>query len=144
MASAPATFQRYMDTLLQGMQGVSTYLDDILVTGATIDENLKNLEAVLKKLEDAGLRLNRSVSSVTRFSNIWFTLFLSREFSRQLSRLMRSKMLRLLRISLNYVHSSDLSTTTRNFSQISCLSWPHSTHFSVRTRSGIGAHLTTK
>ena len=42
------------------MQGLSTYLNDILVTGATIDENLKNLEAVLKKLKDAGLRLNCS------------------------------------------------------------------------------------
>ena len=60
VASAPAIFQRYMDTLLQGMLGVSVYLDDILIAGATIDENLQTLEAVLQKLNDAGLRLNRS------------------------------------------------------------------------------------
>ena len=36
------------------------YIDDILVTGATIEEHLQNLEAVLKRLADAGLRLNRS------------------------------------------------------------------------------------
>ena len=60
VASAPAIFQRYMDTLLQGMRGVSVYLDDILIAGASIDKNLQNLEAVLKKLKDAGLRLNRS------------------------------------------------------------------------------------
>ena len=55
VASAPAIFQRYMDTLLQGMRGVSVYLDDILIAGASIDENLQNLEAVLKKLKDAGV-----------------------------------------------------------------------------------------
>ena len=60
VASAPAIFQRYMDTLLQGMRGVSVYLDDILIAGASVDENLQNLEAVLQKLKDAGLRLNRS------------------------------------------------------------------------------------
>ena len=60
VASAPAIFQRYMDTLLQGIRGVSVYLDDILIAGASIDENLQNIEAVLKKLKDAVLRLNRS------------------------------------------------------------------------------------
>ena len=38
VASAPAIFQRYMDTLLQGMEGVSVYLDDILIAGTTIDK----------------------------------------------------------------------------------------------------------
>ena len=60
VASAPAIFQRYMDTLLQGIQGVSIYLDDILNAGATVDKNLKTLETVLKKLEDTSLRLNCS------------------------------------------------------------------------------------
>ncbi len=60
VASAPAIFQRYMDTLLQGMRGVSVYLDDILIAGDSIDDNLQNLEAVLQKLNDAGLRLNHS------------------------------------------------------------------------------------
>lgn len=59
VASAPAIFQRYMDTLLQGLRGVSVYLDDILIAGKSIDDNLENLEAVLQKLQAAGLRLNR-------------------------------------------------------------------------------------
>ena len=41
VASAPAIFQRHMDTLLQGMKGVSVYLDDILIAGASIEENLQ-------------------------------------------------------------------------------------------------------
>ena len=59
VASAPAIFQRYMETLLQGIPAISVYIDDILVTGKTLDEHLQTLEEVLKRLQDAGLRLNR-------------------------------------------------------------------------------------
>lgn len=59
-----------MDTLLQGITHVAVYLDDILVTGATEVEHLSNLEHVLRRLSEAGLRLKRSkcvflASSVT-------------------------------------------------------------------------------
>lgn len=49
-----------MEGLLQGCEGVSVYLDDILVTGANTEEHLRNLEAVLERLEAAGLKLKRS------------------------------------------------------------------------------------
>ena len=57
IASAPALFQMTMDTILQGLDGVICYIDDILVTGATPEEHLKNLEAVLKRLQEHGIRL---------------------------------------------------------------------------------------
>ena len=44
VASAPAIFQKTMDTILQGMSKVTCYLDDILITGATESEHLSNLE----------------------------------------------------------------------------------------------------
>eukprot|EP00731_Ephydatia_muelleri_P032886 Em0024g430a len=44
LSSAPALFQRAMDTILQGLPGVVCYQDDILVTGKEIDQHLKNLE----------------------------------------------------------------------------------------------------
>ena len=40
VASAPAIFQRAMDTILQGMRHVICYLDDILITGTDDDEHL--------------------------------------------------------------------------------------------------------
>ena len=59
VASAPAIFQRHMEMLLQGANGVSVYLDDILVAGTTMEDHLHNLKEVLKRLDDAGLRLNK-------------------------------------------------------------------------------------
>lgn len=57
VSSAPAIFQRTMDSLLQGIPHVAVYLDDILITGKTNDEHLKNLDEVLRRFDQAGLRL---------------------------------------------------------------------------------------
>ena len=60
VSSAPGIFQRAMDNLLQGMTHVAAYMDDILVTGASEQEHLQNLDTVLQKLETAGVRLKKS------------------------------------------------------------------------------------
>ena len=60
ISSAPAIFQRLMDTLLQGLPKVCVYLDDILVAGVDEADHLNNLTKVLDKLEEAGLMLNES------------------------------------------------------------------------------------
>ena len=36
------------------------YLDDILITGATEEEHIHNLDTVLTRLENAGMRLKRN------------------------------------------------------------------------------------
>ena len=59
VASAPAIFQRIMEGILQGLDNVTVHLDDILVTGKTQKEHLRNLDNVLDRLENAGLRLKR-------------------------------------------------------------------------------------
>ena len=43
VSSAPAIFQRTMENLLQGLEHVVVYLDDILITGQTEEEHLANL-----------------------------------------------------------------------------------------------------
>ena len=52
ITSAPAMFQRTIETILQGIPNVS-----VLITGKTNEEHLKNLEEVLvlTRLEKAGI-----------------------------------------------------------------------------------------
>jgi hypothetical protein len=58
MASAPSIWQRAMDQILQGLSGVQCVLDDMIITGKSDDEHLQNLENVLQRLQDNGLRAN--------------------------------------------------------------------------------------
>ncbi|XP_058858757.1 uncharacterized protein K02A2.6-like [Acipenser ruthenus] len=59
VSAAPGIFQRIMDSLLQGIQGVCVYLDDILITGRTEQEHLANLEEVLHRLSQSGMRIKK-------------------------------------------------------------------------------------
>lgn len=59
ITSAPALFQRAMDQILSGLQGVQCYLDDILCTGANDEEHLCNLDATLQRLREYGLRVRK-------------------------------------------------------------------------------------
>ena len=57
IACAPAKFQKAIDQGLLGLKGVGAYMDDIIVTGATRVPHLLNLEAVLNRFEEQGIRL---------------------------------------------------------------------------------------
>ena len=59
LTNAPGTFQRLMDLVLVGIQGVSclVYLDDVIVYSRTFEEHLKKLEGVVQCLQKAGLKL---------------------------------------------------------------------------------------
>ena len=59
ISSAPGIFQRTIECLLRGIPNVIVYLDDILVTGKSESDHLQNLQAVLQRLEAAGLHLKR-------------------------------------------------------------------------------------
>ena len=57
VASAPALFQKLMDSVLQGIPHVICYLDDILVTGVDDADHRKNLASVFERLQQHGFRL---------------------------------------------------------------------------------------
>ena len=60
LCNAPATFQRLMDCVLAGLHWKTclVYIDDIIVVGKSFDEHLCNLQAVLERLRQAGLKLH--------------------------------------------------------------------------------------
>ena len=63
VASAPAIFQKAMDSILQGIPHCICYLDDILVTGRSNEEHIRNLRTVLQRLQEHGVRLRREKCS---------------------------------------------------------------------------------
>ena len=58
ISSAPELFQRRMNLILEGLEGTLCHIDDVLVYGATRAEHDARLEAVIKRLEAAGVTLN--------------------------------------------------------------------------------------
>ena len=56
IASAPAVWQRAIDTVLSGLSKTKCIIDDI--TGAEDEENFRILEAGFARLQAAGLRVN--------------------------------------------------------------------------------------
>lgn len=58
LSTAPATFQRAMETALKGLPGCCVYLDDIIVFGASMEEHDRNLLNVKTRLQETGFVLN--------------------------------------------------------------------------------------
>lgn len=59
LSNAPAIFQKSMETLLSGIDGVSIWLDDVCITGPDKTSHLNRLNEVLGRLSSAGLRLQK-------------------------------------------------------------------------------------
>ena len=68
IASAPAIFQRVMDTILQGIPGVICYIDDILITGKDRESHIQSLTEVLKRLRYYNIRASKEKCAFLRKS----------------------------------------------------------------------------
>eukprot|EP00731_Ephydatia_muelleri_P017388 Em0010g486a len=79
--SITPTFQRLMDLVLSGIQWKSclVYIDDIVIVGKCFQQHLSNLELVLDRLRQAGLRLKTSKCHLFREE----VTFLGHRISRQ-------------------------------------------------------------
>ena len=62
LCNAPVTFQRLMDLVLAGLQWSRclVYIDDVIIVGKSFQEHLRNLQEVLQRLREAGLKLKPS------------------------------------------------------------------------------------
>ena len=59
VASAPALFQKLMDTVLRGIPGVTCYIDDILISTKDEKQHWETLEQVFRRLEEHRFRLKQ-------------------------------------------------------------------------------------
>jgi len=62
LCNAPSTFERLMERVLEGIQWKRclVYIDDVLVFGKTFPQTLDNLNVVLERIRDSGLKLKPS------------------------------------------------------------------------------------
>ena len=58
ITSAPELFQRRMNQILEGLEGVLCLMDDMLIYGSDPTQHNTRLMAVLKRLQAAGVTLN--------------------------------------------------------------------------------------
>lgn len=58
--SAPATFQRALDKVIgpELEPHAFAYLDDIIITSATLDQHMEHLREVFRRLRQANLKIN--------------------------------------------------------------------------------------
>ncbi|CAC5384147.1 unnamed protein product [Mytilus coruscus] len=73
--------QAYQQLLLflEGLDGVGCILDDLIITGKSDEEHLKNLELVLKRLSEYGLRLKKSKCSLMKSEVEYFAFIVSKD-----------------------------------------------------------------
>ncbi|UYV80938.1 hypothetical protein LAZ67_19002227, partial [Cordylochernes scorpioides] len=71
LCGAPATFQRFINEVLWGLDFVFPYLDDILVASKSEEEHESHLRAVFSRLDQYGLRINQA-KTVLNVNNVEF------------------------------------------------------------------------
>ena len=52
------TFQRFMDTMLRGVDNVYAYIDDLLIVSKDEDEHVQHLTELFKRLDEFGMIIN--------------------------------------------------------------------------------------
>ena len=60
ISAGPGIFQREIEKVLSGLPSVAVYLDDILVSSRSEKEHLETLDEVLRRLQEAGLKVRAS------------------------------------------------------------------------------------
>lgn len=68
LKTAPATFQRAMDNILRGLQGIHCliYLDDVIIFSSSLQEHLQKLRTVFDRLRATNLKVQLDKSEFLR------------------------------------------------------------------------------
>ena len=94
IAGSPDIFQDKMSDLMAPLEFVRTYLDDVpTITNSTFSDHLEKLEQVLKKLDEAGLRVNVSKSHFCTSELEYLGYVLTRDGIKPSNRLYRWRLL---------------------------------------------------
>lgn len=62
LCNAPATFQRIINYVIQGLIGIYAYIDDIVIISDTWEQHLSRVTELFQRLKDAGLTVNLAKS----------------------------------------------------------------------------------
>ena len=80
LCNSPDIFQEKMSTLMQDLEFVRAYIDDLLViTKGSYEEHLSRLSEVLTRLQDAGLRVNAKKSFFAKEELEYLGYWITRE-----------------------------------------------------------------
>lgn len=79
ITSAPEYFQRKMQEILEGLEGIQCVMDDILITGTSQEIHDRRLQAVLQRLESRGITLNPKKCEFSKPSMSYIGQILSAE-----------------------------------------------------------------
>ena len=80
LCNSPDIFQERMSSLMQGLEYVRTYIDDLLViTKGSYEDHLNKLETVMDKLSEAGLKVNANKSFFDKSELEYLGFWLTRE-----------------------------------------------------------------
>lgn len=68
LKTAPATFQRAMDNVLRGLQGIHclVYLDDVIIFSKSLTEHVEKLKAVFERFHQTNLKIQLDKSHFLR------------------------------------------------------------------------------
>jgi len=58
LKNAAQTFQRFINNVIQGLDFVFAYVDDVLIASANVDEHVANVRETLQRLQHAGVAIN--------------------------------------------------------------------------------------
>lgn len=74
--SAPELFQRAMETLFRGIDGLIIFMDDFFIHGSTEEEHDVRLKQVMKRIEELNMKINttKSVFGVTEAEFLGHTI----------------------------------------------------------------------